>query len=70
MGLKVVKPKLNTVLNPLTGKLEQTIDNNFSYESVPQNRKLIIHENNQMIVYEGFSVDGDLDLYGTLILED
>ena len=70
MSGKSIRPKTKTIVNPLTGKLEQVKDNNFSYESVPVNKRLTIHENNQMIVHEGFEVDGELDLYGSLILEE
>lgn len=70
MSHKLIKPKKRVVVNPLTGQFEYVTDNNFSYESVPEHTKLVIHENNQMIVYEGFSVDGDLDLHGSLILEE
>jgi len=70
MSGKYIKPKSKTIVNPLTGQLDQVSDNNFSYEGVPANKKLIIHENHQMIVHEGFSVEGDLDLHGSLILEE
>lgn len=67
---KAIKPKRKIVVNPLTGNLEFITDNNFSYENVPVNKKLTIRENHQMVVYDGFEVDGDLDLYGSLILEE
>lgn len=70
MSHKIVRPKKRIVINPTSGKLDSVTDNNFSYESVPENTKLVVHENNQMIVVDGFSVDGELDLYGSLILED
>jgi len=70
MSNELTKPKKRIVVNPLTGKFEYVTDNNFSYEGVPEHRKLIIYANNQMTVYEGFNVDGDLDLYGSLILEE
>lgn len=65
-----IKPKTRTIINPVTGQLEQVRDNNFSYENIPVNKRLVIHENNQMVVYDGFEVDGELDLYGSLILEE
>lgn len=65
-----IRPKRKVVVNPITGKLEYVTDNNFSYENVPVGKKLTIQENNQMIVYDGFEVDGDLDLHGSLILEE
>lgn len=67
---KNIRPKKKVVVNPLTGKIEYVNDNNFSYEKVPNNKKLTIQENNQMVVYDGFEVDGDLDLLGSLILEE
>lgn len=70
MSQKIVRPKKRIVINPTNGKLDSVTDNNFSYESVPENTRLVVHENNQMLVVDGFSVDGELDLYGSLILED
>jgi hypothetical protein len=67
---KPVKPKRKVVLNPLSGRFDLVSDNNFSYESVPDNKKLTIQENHQMVVYEGLDVDGELDLYGSVILEE
>lgn len=64
-----VKPKKKVIINPL-GELDIVTDNNFSYESVPEGKKLTIPSNHQMIVHEGFIVDGDLDLKGTLVLEE
>jgi hypothetical protein len=66
---KPVKPKKNIVFNPLEGQFDVITGNNFSYESVPGGKSLKIRENEQMVVYEEFSVDGDLDLDGTLIVE-
>lgn len=70
MAGKNIKPKRRVVVNPTTGELDTVSDNNFSYESVPENSKLVIHANNQMIVRDEFTVDGDLELQGALILED
>ena len=70
MSKKTIRPKKRIVINPTTGTLDSVTDNNFSYESVPLNKKLTIHENNQMLVHDGFDVEGDLDLYGSLILEE
>lgn len=67
---KVIRPKRKVVINPLTGKLDLVNDNNFSYESVPLNKKLTIAENQQMSVHEEFDLEGDLDLSGSLILEE
>lgn len=70
MSHKMIKPKKRIVVNPATGALDTITDNNFSYESVPLDKKLTIHENHQMMVVDGFEVEGDLDLFGSLILED
>lgn len=67
---KLVKPKRRIVVNPLTGAFENVSDSNFSYEGVPENKKLTIHENNQMSIHEEFVVEGDLELHGSLILEE
>lgn len=67
---KQLKPKKRIVINPFTGGLDYVSDNNFSYESIPDNRKLVIPENNQMAVFDGFESDGELDLDGSLILEE
>ena len=70
MADKNIKPKKRIVVNPTTGKLDTVTDNNFSYESVPEGTRLFIYMNNQMIVRDEFTVDGDLELQGALILED
>jgi len=67
---KPVKPKKQLTINPTTGKLDLITDNNFSYESVPENKRLKIPENNQMVLHEEFDLDGELQLDGSLILED
>lgn len=65
-----IRPKKKVVVNPITGKIEYVNDNNFSYENVPLGKKLTIQDNNQMTLHDGFEVDGDVDLLGSLILED
>lgn len=70
MAGKNVKPRRRVVVNPTTGELDTVSDNNFSYESVPEASRLFIHANNQMTVHDEFTVDGDLELHGALILED
>lgn len=65
-----IKPKQKVTINPLTGDFDIITDNNFSYESVPSGKKLEIPENMQMAVHDEFILDGDLDLEGSLILED
>jgi hypothetical protein len=65
-----VKPKKKIVINPTTGTLDLVTDNNFSYESVPENKKLLVSKNMQMTVHEYFEVEGELRLDGSLILEE
>jgi hypothetical protein len=67
---KPVKPKKKISLNPLEGQFDLSVDNNFSYESVPQSKKLKIYNNMQMAVFGNFNLDGVLQLDGTLILEN
>lgn len=69
MSLKI-KPKKKIDFNPLEGQFDITTDNNFSYESVPINKKLTIPENHQMILHGEIVIEGDLILEGTLILEE
>lgn len=63
-----IEPDQEFVLNPLTGKLDTITGNNFSYKSIPTNKVLTIRENEQMIVYDEFVLDGELVLSGDLIL--
>lgn len=67
---KRIRPRKIIIADPITGQLDYVSDNNFSYEKVPDNKKLVIHHNNQMAVFDGFEVDGELDLDGSLILEE
>lgn len=67
---KRVKPKQKLTLNPIEGTFDIITDNNFSYESVPDNKKLTVDENMQMTVHEEFEVEGELRLDGTLIIEE
>lgn len=67
---KAVRPKRKVVVNPITGDIDLVSDNNFSYESVPANKKLTIQENHQMTIHDEFHAEGDLDLLGSLILEE
>lgn len=64
-----VKPPKKIIINPIEGEFDFISDNNFSYQSVPLNKKLTIHENMQMIVMNGFIIEGTLDLKGMLVLE-
>jgi hypothetical protein len=65
-----VKPKKKIAFNPLEGEFDLVTDNNFSYESVPVNKKLKIPQNMQMVVHNDFDIEGELVLDGTLIVED
>ncbi len=65
-----VKPKQKIIINPLEGDFDIITDNNFSYESVPDNKKLTIPANMQMVVHNDFDIEGELVLDGTLIVED
>lgn len=65
-----IRPKRRIIINPMTGNLDTVSDNNFSYDSVPEGKKLIIPSNNQMALFDGISVDGDIDLFGTIVLEE
>jgi len=59
-------------LNFFTGKLDlvsKEVDN-FSYNYVTSTKTLNIPENQQMLVYEGITVDGILDVDGELVLLD
>jgi len=67
---KKVKPKKKFAINPLTGGIELITDNNFSYESVPQGKKLEIPENMQMAHFGIFELEGELDINGSMIVED
>lgn len=64
-----IKPDKKVVFNPITNVFEYVSDNNFSYLSVPIAKTLKIPQNMQMVVYNGFVLDGILDLHGTIILE-
>lgn len=64
-----IKPPKKLTINPIEGELDYVSDNNFSYQSVPLNKKLTIYENMQMTVFNGFILDGTLDLKGMLVLE-
>lgn len=64
-----VKPPKKLTFNPIEGQFDYVVDNNFSYQGVPLNKRLTIHENMQMAVFNGFNLDGTLILNGQLILE-
>ncbi|MEM4359959.1 MAG: hypothetical protein QXT45_05470 [Candidatus Bilamarchaeaceae archaeon] len=64
-----VKPPKKITINPIEGEFDIITDNNFSYQGVPLNKKLTIYENMAMAVFNGFNLDGVLDLRGMMILE-
>ncbi|MDW8348100.1 MAG: hypothetical protein RML94_14150 [Bacteroidia bacterium] len=64
-----IKPDKKLVFNPVSNTFEYISDNNFSYLSVPANKTLKIPQNMQMVVYNGFILDGIVDLQGVIILE-
>ena len=65
-----VKPKKKIDFNPIEGQFDVTTDNNFSYESIPINKRLEIPKNMQMALFGEFIVEGELVLEGSLILEE
>lgn len=69
---KSVRPRRKVSINPTTGKLDLVSDNNFSYESVPTNKRLHIPENHQMVIREEFEIESgsELKLDGSLIVEE
>lgn len=67
---KPVKPKKKLNVNPITGNLDLITDNNFSYESVPESKRLKIPENHQMVLHEEFDLEGELVIDGSLIMEE
>lgn len=64
-----VRPPKKIAFNTLTAEFDLVTENNFSYQSVPVAKRLVIWENMQMTVFNGFILDGILDLRGMLILE-
>lgn len=67
---KPIKPKQKLVFNPLEGQFDLVAGNNFSYESVPQNKKLLIPDNNQMIFHGEFFLEGELQIDGSFVVEE
>ena len=67
---KAIRPKRKVIVNPINGEFDFVSDNNFSYENVPVGKKLTIPANNQMVVHDEFQVDGEVDLKGSIILEE
>ena len=67
---KKVKPNKELVVNPIEGTLDFVSGNNFSYESVPLNKKLKVRDNEQLVVKEEFILEGTLELDGALFLEE
>jgi hypothetical protein len=67
---KPVKPQTTLDLNPTTGRIDVITDNNFSYQSVPENKRLKIPENMQMAHHGPFELEGALIIDGAMIVED
>ena len=65
------KPDTKVSFNPLEGQFDFITGNNFSYKSVPSNKKIKVLENMQMIVHEEFQIEpgGELIVDGDLVLE-
>ena len=64
-----IKANTHIEVNPLTGDFDLISGNNFSYKSVPANKKLKIPENMQMALHGSFVVDGVLEIEGELVIE-
>lgn len=69
---KPVKPKNKIAFNPIEGQFDLVSDNNFSYESIPTPKKLVIRENHQMVVREEFDIEdgAELRVEGTFMMEE
>lgn len=65
-----VKPKTKISFNVIEGQFDLITENNFSYVSVPENKKLKIRENMQMIVHGCEVIDGIMEIDGELIVEE
>lgn len=65
-----VKPKNKITLNPLEAQFDVITGNNFSYESVPENKKLLIPNNHQMVFHGEFDLDGELQIEGSFVVEE
>lgn len=67
---KPIKPKQKVTFNPIEGQFDLITGNNFSYESVPDNKKLQIPDNHQMILHGEFVLEGELQVEGSFIIEE
>ena len=67
---KKVKPRVKVELNPLTGEFDLITDNNWSYRTVPENKKLRIPGNMQMAHHGCFEIDGTMEVDGDLVIEE
>lgn len=56
-------------LNALEGIFHLVSQNNFSFQSVPEDLVLEIPENMQKVVHECFEVDGTLEIEGHFFVE-
>lgn len=68
---KLIKPKKKTTFNIIEGQFDIVTDNNFSYKSIPDNKKIKVYENMQHIIHEEFQIEqnAELILDGDLIVE-
>ena len=67
---KAVKPKKKLDFNPVSGEFDLVTDNNFSYEEVPEDKRLRIRDNHQMALHGCHKVDGTLIVEGTLVVTE
>ena len=56
--------------NPFTGQLDLVKPDNFSYETIKTGKTLKIPLNQQMIVHDTITLNGDLILKGQLVVFD
>jgi len=65
-----IKPKTKISFNVIEGQFDLITENNFSYLSVPEGKKLKIRENMQMTVHGCEIIDGIMEIEGDLIIEE
>ena len=66
--MSIAKKKL--LINPLTGDFNLVSTDNFSFDTVPVGKIVDIPQYQQMIVYQSITVDGVLNIDGSLGLID
>ena len=69
---KPIKPKKQIAFNVLEGQFDLVTGNNFSYRTVPADKKLKIRDNEQMVLHGCMEVDGMLEIegIGMLVVEE